>query len=127
MDCRTPHCLNDAAPGRTICEKCKSRKYREKHLVKSLYIILRSNAKRRGKIFTLTLDEWIIFCAETNYHKLKGTGPEDMTVDCIKSWLGYSSGNIRMLTKRENSSKCKQDKKDKLKNYPQNIYPGVPF
>lgn len=120
-------CLNDARAGRSLCWKCEARKYRASRALNWTYKQLKSRAKRRGIDFTLTLDQWKEFCDNTEYLKLRGSGSEDMTVDRIMPEFGYSAGNIQMLTRRENSIKQIQDRKDKYKRFPLKADPEVPF
>ena len=129
MDCLTEQCLGSVKPNSKspYCAKCRSRRFRSKHRVKALYADIRQNAKRRGIGFFITIDEWIIFCAETNYHNLVGNEAESMTVDRIKAWLPYTVDNIQMITRRENSIKVRQDNRDKITHYPKKHWPGVPF
>lgn len=131
MNCRSEYCLNDiSSNGKSpYCGKCRSRIFRSKHRVKSLYAINKHNAKRRGLTWEFTLDEWIIFCAETNYHKLVGLGPEDMTLDRIDNSLGYTYENTRMVTRSENGRKGRYEKRDKVKKWPVTLKgdPNIPF
>ena len=105
MKCSTPDCTNETAKDRRICGKCRSRKYRAKYPLKAWYDTLKMNAKRRGKSFTLTLEQFSEFCKRTGYDEHKGKTANSLSVDRIKDHLGYSIDNIRAITLRENTLK----------------------
>lgn len=107
--CLTKYCRNESAPGRRFCYKCKSR--REKINNPEFYYFnhLRGNAKRRGKEFNLTLNEFKQFCNETGYLEKKGKDKNSMTIDRIDSKKGYSINNIRILSHYENSIRADKD------------------
>jgi len=105
MKCSTKYCRNERAPNRTICHKCRSRLFREKHPEIYFFNALRNNARRRGKEFTLTLGQFKQFCKETGYLQGKGKQRNDMTIDRIDSSKGYSIDNIQILTLSDNSMK----------------------
>lgn len=105
MRCITKGCKNEAREGRQICNTCKTRKYRAAHKIRSLYIILRTNAKRRGKEFDLTLSQFTAFCNNTGYAALKGKTANSFSIDRIDNDKGYTFSNIRSITLRHNSRK----------------------
>lgn len=63
---------------------------------------MKSHATERGHAFTLTYAYWEKFCAETNYHLLKGREPNSFTIDRKDETQGYHDGNIRILTHSQN-------------------------
>ena len=71
----------------------------------SWYTILKTNAKRRNKVFTLTFAEFSHFCITTGYDKLKGKTANSLSIDRIDNEKGYTVSNIRTITLSENSSK----------------------
>ena len=107
--CITKGCTNDAVLRRRVCYKCFRKNWRERHPIRYLYANLKTNAKRRGKEFLLTFEEFHQFCIDTGYDKLKGTSACDLSVDRIDSSKGYFKENIRAITVSENSSKCNRD------------------
>lgn len=109
MRCKSKNCLNDAAKGRTVCYKCKSRKFRESLPLQATFNELRNNANRREIEFSITLAEWGKFCNKTNYLNLRGVMAKDMTVDRRDATKGYTYSNIQMLTKSDNVLKKKAD------------------
>ncbi len=106
--CNTPNCRNKAAKGRTICYKCKTRKHREKNPVKAAYDALKHNAKRRGKVFTITFADFKKFCRKTKYMAGRGRMKDSFSIDRIDPAKGYEPGNLQLLTISENSSKGKK-------------------
>lgn len=93
------------AKNRTLCLPCKNKKHREKDPVATSYENLKFNAKRRGKVFTITLAYFRRFCYRTDYMKGKGRQSDSYTVDRIKEWLGYIPGNIQKMTNGDNVRK----------------------
>ena len=70
-----------------------------------MYRNKKSDAKRRRKPFTITLEYFRTFAIETGYDEKRGRKKYDLTIDCIKPKLGYVPGNLRLLTNSENASK----------------------
>jgi hypothetical protein len=118
MKCLTPNCINEAAKGRRICGKCRSRKYRAKYPLKAWYDTLKMNARRRGKEFTLTQEQFSEFCKRTGYDEHKGKTADSLSVDRIKSHLGYTIDNIQAITLRENTAKHFDDSVKPEENCP---------
>jgi hypothetical protein len=103
--CASKWCRNEAAPNRRWCHKCKSRREKISNPIGYHFNILRTNARRRGKEFTLTKVEFEQFCKETNYINLKGKKSTSMTIDRIDPNKGYSYDNIQILSQAENGAK----------------------
>jgi hypothetical protein len=108
--CSTVGCGNTPQKGRRYCQSCNNRKWRQKHPIKAAFNNLKQNAKRRGIWFDLTFQAFKRFCKDTAYVKLKGTGPDDMTIDRVIPAKGYVDGNLQMISKAENSIKQHTDK-----------------
>lgn len=106
---RTLKCVNckrrNRAKNRKLCHPCRNKKHREKDPVKTSYENLKHNAKRRGKVFTITLVYFRRFCYRTDYIAGKGRTAESYTVDRIKEWLGYIPGNLQKLKNGDNVRK----------------------
>lgn len=77
--CSTKRCTNERAKSRLFCHKCRKKKYKENNPVNNAYFILKYNAKRRGKEFSLTLEEFKQFCIETDYMSKKGRRSKSYT------------------------------------------------
>lgn len=103
--CKTPHCINKPGKGHLICNTCSQRKYREKYPVLAAYNNLKNNAKRRGKDFELTLEQFTKFAVETEYMNKKGRNKTGYTIDRINPNLGYTIDNIQVLTNTQNVKK----------------------
>jgi hypothetical protein len=65
--------------------------------------MLRHSARKRKLPFTLTLEEFKVFCLQTGYLERRGNQPGDLTIDRIDWNDGYHINNIRVLTHEENS------------------------
>jgi len=102
MKCKTPDCQSEAAPHRRYCKCCVQHKYRDRYPIKYIFAALKTNAKRREKYFSLTLDEFTQFCDMTGYDKLRGITAASLTIDRINPLLGYHKDNIRAITLRHN-------------------------
>lgn len=110
--CAEPHCRKSAAPKKNYCHKCRQAKWRANNPMRSSYKNLKDNAKRRGKEFTLTFEQFSKFAIEVNLIGKSGRHAEAYTVDRVDNEKGYTIDNIQMLTKSENSSK-----RDRKLNY----------
>jgi hypothetical protein len=95
-------CGAKAAPKQKRCWACIKRDYREKHPVKAAYQNLKSSAKRRGKTFDLTFEQFKEFAIKTEYIYKKGRSAESYHVDRINPDKGYTLDNIQVLTNRSN-------------------------
>ena len=90
---------------RTTCRKCRHKKYVEADPVRASYVVLKQNAKRRNKTFTITLAYFRKFCYRTDYIAGKGRNADSYTVDQIKEHLGYIPGNLQVKTNGDNVRK----------------------
>lgn len=88
-----------------LCYKHYRRKVKERDPVYCRYNNFKNNARRRGKEFTITLNQFRNFCNETGYIIKKGMRGMNATVDRINNERGYHIDNIQLLTHRANSSK----------------------
>jgi hypothetical protein len=84
------------------------------------YHRLKSEARKRKKVFTITRAEWLELCRLTRYHE--GTASKcgsvkyGLTIDRIEHHKGYSMGNIRVIVNHENSRKGSYEMTCRLKN-----------
>lgn len=88
-----------------FCPRHRKRWEKEFRPVVYAFNTLKQNARRRGKVFDLTIDQFSTFCEETNYISLKGKTAKSASIDRIDPSKGYSLSNIQILTLSENSSK----------------------
>ena len=105
VKCAVRGCKHKAAKGRKICYKHKQKKYRKKYPINDAYYHLKSNAKRRGKVFDLTFEQFKEFATQTAYIDKRGRRGTCLSIDRIDNTLGYTITNIRPLTVSANSSK----------------------
>jgi len=80
--------------------------------------VLRQNAKRRNKEFSLNIDEFRDFCERTKYLENKGRSPSSYSIDRINNELGYSKDNIQVCSFGGNSRKYWIDLKIQFGYYP---------
>lgn len=109
--CIVKYCGNCRMTGYRYCGKHKTRKFREQNPITAAFLNLRSNAKRRGKEFMLTLPQFKEFCDQYNYIELKGKSSLSLQVDRIDEYGPYSIENIQGITLRENVQKMHLSKK----------------
>lgn len=107
--CCAYKCKNKRASRDRFCPKHRHRFRKENNLLLYTYNALKYNAKRRGKPFSLTIEEFAQFCEESNYLALKGKHKNNMTIDRINSSLGYEIGNIQIMRHGDNSKKQNRD------------------
>lgn len=81
------------------------RKWRKENPIKAAYANLKANAKRRGKEFTITIEQFRQFCQQTDYIKRKGRRATCYHVDRIDETKGYTIDNIQALSNRDNVRK----------------------
>lgn len=105
MKCAEKGCHKNAVKHRTICYMHKCRRYAAKHPMRAAFLNLRGNAKRRGKVFDLTFDQFKSFAIEVDLLHKRGRTSKSYTVDRIDNEKGYTVGNLQMLTYGENSRK----------------------
>lgn len=102
--CKTKRCRNYVKSGE-YCSKCKSRKYRENNPERCVYLNLKSNAKRRGKEFDISFDDFLKFAIDTDYFKKRGIKKKSLHIDRIDESRGYTIDNIQTLTNSNNVKK----------------------
>ena len=78
--------------------------WRKRNPLKYSYLNLKSNAKRRGKGFNLTFEEFCEFAIKTQYIARKGRYKQHLHIDRIDESKGYTKENIQTLTNTENLS-----------------------
>lgn len=102
--CATPGCRKKITR-KKICPTCATKRYRQRYPMMYAYLTLRSNAKRRHKVFTISFEYFKQFCYETNYMWGKGRTKNSFSVDRIKEELGYIEGNLQVLRVGKNKKK----------------------
>jgi len=104
--CQT--CTKTAAPRSNYCYACAKARYRAKHPEIATYQNLKSGAKRRGKKFDLTFEQFCEFAQKTEYFLRKGTSCDSLHIDRIEETGGYTTDNIQVLTNSENTRKYRK-------------------
>lgn len=72
---------------------------------KALFYEMRSNAKRRGKEWSLTLEQFRSIVAQQDYLDNRGCTKHCLHLDRKKNHLGYHFDNIQIITCSENVAK----------------------
>lgn len=120
MNCETKGCRKQAKKNRKICDKCITEKYKKDNPERYAYTVWKNNAKRRGKIFTISFDYFKQFAVNTSYMAGKGITKYSLHIDRIIEELGYIEGNIQALPNIDNVKKYlsyQYDKTGKPENY----------
>jgi cupin superfamily acireductone dioxygenase involved in methionine salvage len=105
MTCATIGCRNSPRKGRRHCHKCSKRQYRQQHAMLSAYQRLKDGARRRGKLFDLTFEQFEQFAIRTQYMTKRGIYKHSYHIDRIREDRGYTIDNIQVLTNSENIRK----------------------
>lgn len=103
--CKWPRCRKEKANKKAFCHKHHHANQKEKNPISYTFSLLKSNATRRGKEFTITLKYFTNWCNETGYISTKGKTKNAMTIDRDNHELGYVPGNLKMMTNNENRKK----------------------
>lgn len=109
--CVTPYCRNKRKKKHRLCSKCLSKLWKERHPERYFYNYWKQNAKRRGKDFRVTFEEFLKFCKENNFMELKGKYKENLSIDRIRSHEGYYYENLQVLTVGANAAKQREEEK----------------
>lgn len=102
--CATKFCKNKT-DGRKLCSTCRVRKHRESDPVKYAFENLRTNAKRRNILFTITLEQFRDWCSKVTYIGFAGRSSTSYTIDRRHNDIGYHIDNIEVMEKGENVKK----------------------
>lgn len=108
--CVAYRCTRKHTPKDRFCAKHSKRHQKESNHVSYCYANLRQNAKRRGKQFDLTIEEFRCFCEKTKYLERKGKSGKSASIDRVDPAKGYSIDNIQVLSLAENSRKAMQER-----------------
>jgi len=107
--CQAYRCKNKKMDRHRFCSKHAKRYQKEVNPENYYFNILRSNANRRGKQFSLTLEEFKVFCKRTGYLEKKGKSAGSASIDRIDPSKGYQLDNIQMITLADNTRKMHED------------------
>lgn len=104
--CWVARCKNP--PGKKkggYCNTHYTRKLREEDPIMVRYFQFKHNALRRGKDFSVTLEEFRRFCHRNRYLTEKGRRGRNATIDRRCNVHGYHIWNMQILTGKQNSKK----------------------
>ena len=90
---------------RNTCCSCNYKQKKQSNPVRVAYTSLKCHAKERGKVFTLTLEQFTEFCVKSNYLNCKGIQKFSYHIDRVDETKGYEVGNLQLLTNTENIRK----------------------
>jgi hypothetical protein len=93
--CSVRGCRKPAAQ-RGQCYAHIKQDYAKRHPLRYCYNSLKQNAKRRGKAFELTFEQFEEFATRTDYINKRGTGAHGFTIDRIDPTKGYTAENIQV-------------------------------
>jgi hypothetical protein len=103
--CITKYCKRKKKKYSNECSTCISRNYRKLHPIKYSYQSFKDNAKRRGKEFLVTYEQYVEFGHKHRLFRPDGTRYTNMTIDRLDCTKGYYVENMQVLTLVENSRK----------------------
>ena len=103
--CVAYRCGNKRTAKDRFCSKHSHRYQRDTNPIGYVFHALRQNARRRGKEFSITIEEFRTFCEETDYLNKRGKTGKSASIDRIDNSKGYSLYNIRVISLSENSYK----------------------
>ncbi len=105
--CAYPAC-DKVAKGRRYCHGCAHKVYAENNPEREIFRNLRFNASRRKIKFTLTFSWFMTWLQGEGKGYLEGRGrcKNDLTIDRKIPRLGYSEGNLQVLTRAANTAKA---------------------
>lgn len=107
--CAVRYCRGVKPKTKRICHKCNKRRLKINNPVAYTYNTTKQNAKRRGKVFSLSLGYFQELCLETGYLENKGRTSTAMSLDRINPTFGYIEGNVRVIAYGVNSGRSQDD------------------
>jgi hypothetical protein len=107
--CATRYCRGVVTDYHAHCAKCRKIAYKQRHPERYAFYVLKNNARRRGKPFTLTMDDFKSLVETSGYMSGRGRAGDCLSIDRIDSSMGYVPGNVRVISVSENSRKSNRD------------------
>lgn len=102
--CKTKGCRGEERQA-GYCWACVKKNYKERNPERYAFYVLKNNAKRRGKEFTITFDYFKRFAKKHEYMSKKGRTKTGLHIDRKKEHLGYIPGNLQVLENTDNVKK----------------------
>jgi hypothetical protein len=84
---------------------------------------MRGNAKRRGKEWSLTLEQFRQIVSQQDYLDNRGCTRHCLHLDRIDNTRGYHIDNIQIITCGENVAKGNKERRKGFVNIPEDNYP----
>lgn len=110
---KAPRNLGTHPKSTQFCGSHAKEKWRMDNPAHAAYDDLRSSARKRKITFDLTLEEFLMVIETTKYLDDKGRERHCLHIDRIDVTLGYTIGNIRVLTCGENVAKGNKERRQK--------------
>lgn len=101
MNCSVKRCTKPAKK-RGKCNRHYLKEWRELNKMRYSWQTSKDNAKRRGKFFDLTVEEFESFAVESKYIIGKGRTATSLHMDRIEEEKGYTRDNIQALQNKDN-------------------------
>jgi len=98
-------CWNAPSGKQNWCSTCKKRRFRLAHPIRNSYNNLKTNAKRRGKVFELTFEQFREFAIKNKYVENTGKTAGSYSIDRERNEEGYTADNIRVMSLADNTIK----------------------
>lgn len=113
--CRNaPRNLRDHPQSAQLCGSHAKELWRIRNPVQAAYDTLRTHARARRKEFTITLAEFRSLVEPTRYLDDKGNERHSLHIDRIDATLGYTTGNLQVLTCTENVVKGNAERRQQF-------------
>jgi hypothetical protein len=106
--CKSEGCYKNSAKGKNYCHSCIIERFKTKNPEKYAYFVLKNNAKRRRKVFSISFEYFLKFCKKHDYIQRRGITKQGLHIDRKEEHLGYIEGNLQVLTNTENVKKIRK-------------------
>lgn len=106
-----------------LCSKHAKLLCRLRDPAKILFHEMRGNAKRRGKEWSLTLEQFRQIVSQQDYLDNRGCTRHCLHLDRIDNTRGYHIDNIQIITCGENVAKGNKERRKGFVNIPEDNYP----
>jgi len=103
--CATPYCRKQASKPHLVCHSCRAESWKRSKPFSYHYNAFRNNARRRGKDFAITLEQYTEFAIQHGLIDSSGNKRSNLSIDRVDPTRGYHLDNIQVLTISENTRK----------------------
>lgn len=108
--CATKYCRRNAyckpnGKHERYCTKCRSDRWKASKPFSYHFNALRNNARRRGKDFRLTIEEYTEFAIKNKLFDENGAKYNNKTIDRREDLEGYHKDNLQVLSRPMNTRK----------------------